>query len=654
MKIKRLRILQQLKFLLERQLIKGAPYQLLFVASVIGLISITGGLLVNQLNGGRDLGESIWWAFLRLTDPGYLGDDEGAWIRFISTIITIAGYVLFLGSLVAIITTSLNRKIRDLERGLTPVAANNHIVILGWTNRTVHVAGELLQSKERVRRFLKLNKTRILKLIILTEEVSPLLLTELKENRNIGKKANKIVLRSGTSIDREHLRRVDIINASTIIIPSYPSGTDELITPDVETLKTLLSINAETENSIRRRPLIVAEIQDENKIKAANRAYDGPMEVIASDTLISRLIAQNIRHSGLTEIYNEILARSIKTDLFTRQFPGLVNKKWEEVKPFFPKCVLIGVVQKQNDALIPMLNLDGEYVLKKEDTIILLANEFNETEPAIASVETKSKSASMAHKTLRKSKHQKIHKKILILGWNYRVPALINEFGSYEGETYHIDIASLRAIPLRKKALEIIKKPVTDITIHQIEADYVREAELVKIQPDQYDNIIFVSTDKLEEEEEADARTIAGYILLEELLSNYQNQPNILVELADPNNESMIKRFNRDVIVSPMIISHILAQIAIQKELHSIYDALFSIGGTEISFRDLSDYGIESDHISFREIESFAAEYNETALGFYSDSQVLNDHDFHFLNPPRDFMIDVNSEIKVIILFNVN
>lgn len=93
-------------FFLERQFIKGAHYQLLIVAALTGLMSIIGGILV--LPTGEpldDLGESVWWAFLRLSDLGYLGDYEGAWRRIISTIITFAGYVVFLGALVAIITT---------------------------------------------------------------------------------------------------------------------------------------------------------------------------------------------------------------------------------------------------------------------------------------------------------------------------------------------------------------------------------------------------------------------------------------------------------------------------------------------------------------------------------------------------------------------
>ncbi len=40
------RITERFVFFLERQFVKGAHYQLLFVAALIGVISIVGGILV--------------------------------------------------------------------------------------------------------------------------------------------------------------------------------------------------------------------------------------------------------------------------------------------------------------------------------------------------------------------------------------------------------------------------------------------------------------------------------------------------------------------------------------------------------------------------------------------------------------------------------
>jgi ion channel POLLUX/CASTOR len=76
-RIARIRVIQRLQFWLERQFIRGASFQLMTVAALIGLISLAGGaLLLPAAEESEGLGETVWWAFLRLTDPGYLGDDE--------------------------------------------------------------------------------------------------------------------------------------------------------------------------------------------------------------------------------------------------------------------------------------------------------------------------------------------------------------------------------------------------------------------------------------------------------------------------------------------------------------------------------------------------------------------------------------------------
>ena len=115
------RLLDRLTFRVERLLVRGAHYRLLVIAAAIGLISILGGALVVWAGTGfGDFSEAVWWAFLRLTDPGYLGDDAGTVNRIVSTVLTILGYVVFLGALVAVMTQWLDDRMERLEAGLTP------------------------------------------------------------------------------------------------------------------------------------------------------------------------------------------------------------------------------------------------------------------------------------------------------------------------------------------------------------------------------------------------------------------------------------------------------------------------------------------------------------------------------------------------------
>lgn len=647
------RLIERFKFFLERQFVKGAHYQLLFVAALIGLISIIGGILV--LPTGEpldDLGESVWWAFLRLSDPGYLGDDEGAWRRFISTIITVAGYVVFLGALVAIITTWLHKKMRNLEQGLTPVAAENHILILGWTNRTIPIAGELFQSTVQLRRFLKRVSSRNLQLIILAEDVTPQRLQELKDDDLIGKRAHDIILRSGTPLDNEHLERVDSSRASAIIIPSHSTGPQDLIDADVETIKTLLSLNdhpnTKRETSL---PFVVAEIQDERKQKAAHRAYSGPLEVIASDSIISRLITQNVRHPRLSDVYNELLSRSKNTNLFVREHPETIGKTLAELAPSFPNTIILGVVRVENNDFVPYLNMPAEFEVKENDRLVFLARSFEDTDcKEIISDSHPHNGDQMPKRTSLKPQEESINKKVLIMGWNHRIPALINEFGTYKKEKYEIDIVSVIPTDNRNKAMELFDISSSSVSYTQIESDFVTETELRRIDPAGYDNIILVNSERLANEE-SDARLIVGYVLLEEILKEKKSNPPVLLELADPDNEALMSGYDNEVIISPMILSHLLAQVALRRELHTIYNELFTVGGAEIIFRDPAEYELGQESLTFSELRKVASEYSETALGIYLINKPSAREPSLQLMPRPDQLINFQQkDIKLVVL----
>ncbi|CAN0314335.1 unnamed protein product, partial [Chrysoparadoxa australica] len=183
-------------------------------------ISLIGGLLVVPQGGDfEDPGSAIWWAFLRLTDPGYLGDDVGTWQRFVSTLLTISGYVVFMGTLVAILTRWLIAKMADLERGLTPVTLKNHVVVLGWTSQTLPLLSELLGSSGRVRRFLEKHDAQKLNLVVLSEEASAAQVHELRTEPGIGRRARQIILRSGSAIQPDALHRVACLEAAAVIVP---------------------------------------------------------------------------------------------------------------------------------------------------------------------------------------------------------------------------------------------------------------------------------------------------------------------------------------------------------------------------------------------------------------------------------------------------
>ena len=609
------RLIDRLKFIVERQLVKGAGFQLLVVGVFIGLISLVGGLLVVPQGGEfEDPGSAIWWAFLRLTDPGYLGDDVGTWQRFVSTLLTISGYVVFMGTLVAILTRWLIARMAELERGLTPVTLKNHVVVLGWTSQTLPLLSELLGSSGRMRRFLERHDTQRLNLVVLSEEASAAQVHELRNEPGIRRRARQIILRAGSAIQPEALHRVACLDAAVVIVPSAAHEAGSLVTSDVETVKALLSIAAQASSLEAPLPYVVAEIQDIRKLPVIERAYPGAVEVVAGDAMISRLMVQNILHPGLSEIYNELLTAGQGNEIYVRGGETVTGFTLSEIASVRPEVIVLGILRSTGQGWSVCLLAPSDTRVAEGDRVVMMARDYSETDPAPkkpALPEIPRQEAQPSTPLMSQA-----GQRILVLGWNRRVPNIVAEFASYRHRRFELDLVSVVPSAEREQAIERYIGNPSGVECRHIEADYMVEGELRRVQPASYDTIMLLSSDRLASGEEADARAMVGFLQLEDILAESFHQPQLILELSDPHNRQLLQGNQAEMMISPMILSHVLAQVALRRELRVVLDELFTVGGAEIQFRDPQNYPLPAS-ATFQLLEKTLAAEGEIALGIY-------------------------------------
>jgi Trk K+ transport system NAD-binding subunit len=641
------RLIDRVKFILERQLVKGAGFQLLVVGVFIGLISLVGGLLVVPQGGDfEDPGSAIWWAFLRLTDPGYLGDDAGTWQRFVSTLLTISGYVVFMGTLVAILTRWLIAKMADLERGLTPVTLKNHVVVLGWTSQTLPLLSELLGSSGRMRRFLAKHDAQKLNLVVLSEAASAAQVHELRSEPGIGRRARQIILRSGLAIQPDALQRVACLDAAVVIVPSAVHEAGSLVTSDVETVKALLSIAAQARYFQVSPPFVVAEIQDVRKLPVIERAYPGEVEVVAGDATISRLMVQNILHPGLSEVFNELLTPGEGNEIYLRNGESLAGLTLADLAAARPGVIVLGLLKHRDAGWDVQLLAPSGSRIDPADWVVLMARDYAETEPdpkrAILPELVRGPAVPVA-RPANQANHQ-----VLVLGWNRRVPSLIAEFLSYGHRQFEVNLVSVVPVAEREQAIAEYVDNSGQLTCRHIEADYMVEGELRRIGPADYDTVILLSSDRLASGEEADARTLVGYLQLEDILADFARKPQLIMELSDPDNQHLLDGHQSEMMISPMILSHVLAQVALRRELRVVLDELFTVGGAEIQFRDPSDYPLPAS-ATFQVLEKAVAAEGELALGVFRHKP--NERGSHLqLNPPRKDYLELQPQDRLVVL----
>lgn len=637
----------RLTFILERWIQRGALQQLLLMAALIVLVAVGGGLLAWTLTDAfAGPAEAIWWSFLRLTDPGYLGDDEGAVLRALSTVVTVLGYVLFMGSLIAVMTQWLNQTMRRLESGLTPISMSDHFLILGWTNRTSAIVRELVLSEGRVRRFLHRRGAGRLRIVILAEELGPDLRQELRDLLGKALKPRQIILRSGSSMRIEHLRRVDFIRAAAIILPGadYERGGPEGM--DTRVIKTLMSIAKYGQAREQDHyPVVVAEIFDVQKRSVAEQAYQGQIHVLAGDAFISRLIAQTVRHRGLSHVYAELLSHVHGNEVYVRTVPELAGAPFGTLAEAFPEAVLLGVVRPDGSSFRPVLNPPGAFTLAPDDALVMIARRYEDGVPT----PDFTPGATPPEPVAVRAAETRAHRRVLVLGWSHKVAALLHEFGSYPSERFEIDVFSVIPAAERTEVLRRVEVPPERVRVRQLAGDYTLRADLLKANPAHYDNVVFLGSDWLDSSEETDARTILGYVLLPFLLSEAVG-PEILIELKDPANARLFLQRPGEVIISPVILSHMLAHAALRPELMSVFGELFGPGGAEIFFRPVEDYALADRDVDFREMQRRAASHGEIALGVRLQAEEAGPEGGLHLNPPPQTRWRLGEEDEVVVL----
>jgi len=603
------RIRNLVQFQLEQFILRGPLSRLMVIALAMALIAIGAGLLVYNAPAGQDYDDpwsAIWWAFLRLTDSGYLGDDEGSLLRVVSTLLTVAGVVLFVGALIATMTQWLNDTIETLEAGYTPIAKNNHVLILGWNNRTAAMVEDLVQSEGRVARFLSRHGGRSLHIVILAERVTPALAQEIRDKLGRGFDMRRITLRSGTPLRLDHLRRVDYQHAAVILLPTreFEAGS----APDELTIKTLMSA-AHPDDDIEAAdmPLVVAEIFDADRLETARRAYPGPAEFIGTPQIISRLLAQNTRHRGLSSVYNELLSGAGQ-QIYVRECPSLEGRRLVDIAACFDRAVLLGVA---HDGRLDALYADNEQTVAAADRLAFIAREFEDCTPTR---EPESNASGRIH-AASDTEVEARRRRVLVLGWNQKVPSLLAEFDAYTRERVEVDVFSLLAVDERETILRRKGVMLNHARVRHIEGDLTSHYEMTRLDVSGYDSIVLVASDWLGSADAADARMLLGYLVLSQVLENVETKPAVVVESMSTDNANLFDQANVERLVSPDLQASMLTQVALRRELHWVLEELFSAGGAEIEFRHIDRLGLADTSESFDTLRRARAAHGEVLLG---------------------------------------
>ena len=612
----------KLKYRFDNLMSKGTG-ALIGSLAIVTLLMITIVSLVVWVSGAGDgtgFLTLLWMGVLRSLDPGTMGGDTGSFLFVAAMFVITLGGIFIFSILVGLLTTGISSKLESLQKGHSAVVESNHTVILGWSSQIFTILSELVEA----------NTNHKNACVVILSPVDKVEMDEEIRNRIPNTKTTRIVTRNGSPIDLNDLGLLSLHTARSIIINE---------SNDADVIKTLLAvINSPTERTTKYN--IVAVLREPKNVAVAQIAARGQAEIILEDAIISRIIAQTCRQSGLSAVYTELLDFG-GDEVYLRAFPALSGKTYGEILPLFETSSVIGLKTADGVRLNPPMDSvlrDGDEVIAitaDDDTLILSGA----TTPA-----------PIERQISQKSPAAQAAERILILGWNENALRIIEELDHYvaRGSKIVVSSDSQEARTEIKRA----ERGFEHVSVSLVEGDITERTTLDSLLLEDAPHIILLSDRYQEDIQKADANTLITLLHLRNIAELTGKQFSIVSEMLDIRNRRLaeVAKVN-DFIVSDTIISLLIAQVSENNLLNAVFEDIFDSDGSELYIKPMDQYVTLQEPVSFYTVIEAARRKGETAFGYKlaSEAKLNSASGGVHINPNKSVMIQFAAEDSVIV-----
>jgi voltage-gated potassium channel Kch len=596
----------------------------LVVVLVAGLIIYLAGF-AQQGEAALGLREAIWESLMRTLDPGTMGGDTGWGFRLVMLGVTVGG-IFVVSTLIGVLNNGIEARLGEMRKGRSFVVEQGHTVILGWSPQVFSIVSELVIANE--------NQPRSA-IAVLAERDKVDMEDEIRERAgSLGR--TRLICRTGNPID---LNDLEIINPqgskAIIILPPEGPEADSIV------IKTILAIA----NNPDRRPEpyhIVAQIRDPRNLEVAQMIGGQEAELLLVGQLISRITAQTCRQSGLSVVYNELLDFG-GDEIYFQAEPRLAGKTFGEALLAYEDSAVMGV--RFQDGRIK-LNPPMDTRLAAGDKVIAISED-DDTVRLSGLTDVKIDEAAIRAGTPRPPKPERT----LLLGWNKRVPAIINELDNYVA-------AGSQAMVVAEYAdgkAEIARQcaDVRNQSVSFYDADTTDRRTLDRLGIPEYQHVITLSYSEMLDPQAADARTLVTLLHLRDIAGKSARPFSIVSEMVDVRNRELAEVTRADdFIVSDRLISLMLSQISENKELAPVFEDLFDPDGSELYLKPAVDYVQPGRPVNFYTVVESARRRGEVAIGYRLVAEAGEAAKFYgvHVNPDKSNLITFAQEDKVIVL----
>jgi ion channel POLLUX/CASTOR len=608
----------------------------LFVVSVLVVLAISlvvavsGTLAEHEATRQIDLVELIWLSLMRTLDPGTMGGDVGT-IPFVLAMLAVTlGGIFIISTLIGIIASGIEGKLADLRKGRSRVIESGHTVILGWSAQVFSVIAQLVAA----------NAQRQGHTVVVLAERDKVEMEDELRARLPGSGRTRIVCRNGSPIDLDELDISSPQTSRSIIVLS-PTHED----PDAEVIKTLLALT----NAVNRRPEpyhIVAELHDAHNLEVARLASHGEAQLVLVGDLIGRIAAQACRQPGLSVVYTELLDFGGDEIYFAANL-GLAGRSFGDALSAFRDSSLIGI---SPDGASAVLNPPSERLIEEGDGLIFVAADEG-------SIRVEGAPASGPDETLLRpaARREERPERTLLLGWNQRTPRVLLELDRYVPGGSRVTVVANAS---SSSQVQVVAALLRNQQLTSVEGETTDRTLLDRLGVTDYDHAVIMAYSDQLDDQRADARTLVTLLHLRDIIASSTGGGSgrlmsMVTEMLDLRNRSLAEVTRADdFIVSDVLASLTVAQMAENPLRQPVLDELFDADGSEIYLKPVEDYVALDEPLDFFAPLEAARRRGEVAFG-YRRLEYADDQGRHYgvtLNPDKAAQLTFAEGDRLIVL----
>jgi voltage-gated potassium channel Kch len=596
-----------LRYRFENTLSKGTIAIIGWLALLSVVIVVLASLILAAMRVGQDpedhehpygFFEGAWQSMLRTLDPGVVAGDNGWQLRLLMMIVTIGG-IFIVSILIGTITSGLETRLAELRKGRSRVIEQNFTLILGWSSKVFSIIGELLIANENQKS----------PCIVILSERDKIEMEDEIRSKFPSTKNTRVICRSGNPLDLDDLMVVDPHSARSIVVLA-----PETENPDIHVIKSVLAI---TNNPDRKTgPYhIVAEIREPRNLEAAKLVGGSETIYVQGEDLIARVTAQTCRQSGLSVVYTELLDFD-GAEIYFKPEPGLVGRTYREVIGAYEDSTVMGIMRAGGEL---SLNPPMESTFDSGDQVVAIA----EDDDTLVLRPDAGGGLPEPGAIARRERLPAAPERILILGWNGKGQAIIEELDNYVAQGSET-IVICRQEGVRDLLMSVAKRMKRQ-KVRFADGDITHAATLAAVKAATFEHVILLSYSDLPLQE-ADAKTLITLLHLRNLADAAGTRLSIVSEMMDMRNRALAQIARADdFIVSDKLVSLMMSQLSENKNLEKVFKVLFTSEGSEIYIRPMTDYIRLGSSVDFYTVLEAAAQKGETAIGYrlmkYSDDK---------------------------------